>query len=209
MVRDMRHLLPLIDNLIVCPGGNQSDYTGIRSLWKDSNDKVVGYLTGLAETARPTNLWIKNLIQQLNNVTIIAVDVFKSCNDLTLPECWKTSQWKNPANMVFDANSTFTVFADMRLTLSDRLHDPHNVAGTAIGKVLEFLFRVIKMFGLIPTTDPDSPGEPQTGDILTYLGVNDSDGDCGDKVKCMGAIEIVKVLLKGIFVDVISHIPPG
>lgn len=89
LIQDMRDLIPLIDSVLECTGGNKSDCSGITKLWKDFNDQTVEYLTELAETAGPANLTIKNMSQQINNVTMIIDDVFKNRNDSTLPEAGK------------------------------------------------------------------------------------------------------------------------
>lgn len=87
LIQDMRELIPLIDNVIACTGGNQSDCSGIIKLWKDFNDQVVGYLTELAATAGPPNdVTIKNITEQINSVTLSIDEVFKTRDDSTLPE---------------------------------------------------------------------------------------------------------------------------
>ncbi|KAF9134354.1 hypothetical protein BGW39_007371 [Mortierella sp. 14UC] len=65
----------------------------------------------------------------------------------------------------------------------------------AIGKILGVIVGVVRMFGLIPNTE-DETSDPATTAILPFLGISDVAGDCGGKkARCMGLIEIAKILL--------------
>ncbi|KAF9282196.1 hypothetical protein BGZ88_011151, partial [Linnemannia elongata] len=268
LIQDMRDLIPLIDTLIACTGGNKSDCSGITKLMKDFNDQTIEYLNELAETAGEANVTIKDMTQQINNVTMIIDDVFKTRNDSTLPEAGKLlngiigvisakasiyQQAANPVNMYFEAAKealrcegfNITVFADKCSAYGDRLQGAlaniiewiqkalnnipvigpifttpileaikqvaitlQNGGGAAVGRVVGMLVGVLNMFGLVP--DADSSGESQTDGILALLGIADVAGDCGGKkARCMGAIEIAKILIQSLVDYIIGNIPFG
>lgn len=83
-----------------------------------------------------------------------------------------------------------------------------NRGGEAVGRVIGILVGVINMFGLLKNAD--NTGESQTDDILAFLGIADVAGDCGGKKsRCMGAIEIAKILLHTMVDYIIDNILLG
>lgn len=83
-----------------------------------------------------------------------------------------------------------------------------NGGGAAVGRVVGMLVGILNMFGLVP--DADSSGESQTDGILALLGIADVAGDCGGKkARCMGAIEIAKILIQSLVDYIIGNIPFG
>ncbi|KAG0363931.1 hypothetical protein BGX24_004817 [Mortierella sp. AD032] len=267
MIQDLRDLLPLIDSVIDCSGGNQSDCSGIIELWKDFNDAAIERIDEIAETS-PFNATLKNLTQQIQGVTSIIDEVFKSRNDSTLPEAGKLlngiigtisgdaviySDASNGVNLYFEAAKealkcegfNITVFADKCLAYADRtrgimsmvltwlkntvgaipiigqyiinpildaideiLISAQEGSATALGKLFGIIVGIIKLFGLLPNTD-DEESDPATAGILNFLGIADVAGDCGGKkARCMGLIEIVRILLQAV-VSIVNALPLG
>ncbi|KAG0250218.1 hypothetical protein BGZ95_007268 [Linnemannia exigua] len=265
MIQDMRDLLPLIDSVIECSGGNQSDCSGITQLWRDFNDAAVERINEIAETS-PHNATLKDLTQQLQNVTNIIEEVFKSRNDSTLPEAGKLlssiigimsgdasiyMDASNGVNLYFEAAKealkcegyNITVFADKCLAYGDRtrglismvitwlkrtvgaipiigpliinpllsaiddiLLSAQEGFGTALGKIFGIIMGIIKIFGLLPNTE-DEESDPATAAILEFMGISDIAGDCGGKkARCVGLIEIARILLQAA-VSIVDGIP--
>ncbi|KAG0291980.1 hypothetical protein BGZ96_004646 [Linnemannia gamsii] len=269
LIQDMRDLIPLIDNVIACTGGNQSDCSGIIKLWKDFNDQVVKYLTDLAATVGPpVDAVIKELIEQINGVTLSIDEVFKTRDDSTLPAVGKVlngiigkisgngkvfQQAANPINMYFEAAKealkcegfNITVFADKCSAYGDRLQGGladiidwiknalnnvpligplvttpildaikeaaitlQNAGGNGVGGIIGILVGIIQLFGLIK--NEDNTGDSETKGILSFLGIADVAGDCGgSKAKCMGFIQIAKILIQALSTKILGMIPFG
>ncbi|KAF9907514.1 hypothetical protein EC991_010895, partial [Linnemannia zychae] len=86
LIQDMRDLVPFINDVIACSGGNQSDCSGIIKLWKDFNNAAIERIDQITQVSGANNMTLKNLTIEIQNVTNILDEVFATRNDSTLPE---------------------------------------------------------------------------------------------------------------------------
>lgn len=83
-----------------------------------------------------------------------------------------------------------------------------NAGGNGVGNIVGILVGIIQLFGLVK--DGDSTGDSQTDSILSFLGIADVAGDCGgSKARCMGLIQVAKILLQSLSTKILGMVPFG
>ncbi|KAG0351020.1 hypothetical protein BGX24_007945, partial [Mortierella sp. AD032] len=70
LIQELEKLIPLIDSVIACSGGSQSDCSGITSLWKDYNNAAVKRISEIEKTS-PNGQAVKDIAKKLQSVTDI------------------------------------------------------------------------------------------------------------------------------------------
>ncbi|KAK3846310.1 MAG: hypothetical protein J3R72DRAFT_434607 [Linnemannia gamsii] len=265
LIQELEKLIPLIDSVIACSGGNQSDCSGIIQLLKDYNDAAVKRISEIEKTS-PNSTAVQAIAQKFQNVTDTINKVFETRDDSTLPAAGKTlneiigtmsgdfkvySDAPDGVNLYYEAAKealkcegfNITQFADkcagygyqmqgaldnilkyiqdllnnvpifgplVAQPIIDALREAvgsiQDGAGTGIGKTAGILVGILQIVGIAPGTE-DETSDPVKKSILAFLGIANVAGDCGGKDdKCMGAIEIARILLQAA-VNIVAKLP--
>ncbi|KAG0272245.1 hypothetical protein BGZ95_012014 [Linnemannia exigua] len=265
LIQDLDELVPLIDSVIACSGGNQSDCSGITQLLNDYKDAAVKRINEI-ETTSSNSTAVKDIAQKFQDVTDIIDKVFETRDDSTLPAAGKTlneiigtmsgsfaiySNASDGVNLYYEAAKealkcegfNITEFADkcagygyqlqgaldnilkyiqdllnnvpilgplISTPILDALREAvgsiQDGAGTGIGKTAGILVGILQIVGIAPGTE-DETSDPVKKSLLAFLGIATVAGDCGSpEDKCMGAIEIARILLQAA-VNIVANLP--